>query len=141
MDKGLINKKQREILSYLKKEILEKGYPPSVREICTAVGLKSTSSVHAHLEALEKHGYIKKDATKPRAIEILDDIFQEQRLERISGAEEPISDTQDNLVEVPIIGEVAAGQPLLAVERIESYFPRTRGPSSKQSDLSSESKR
>ena len=123
MDKGLINKKQREILSYLKKEILEKGYPPSVREICTAVGLKSTSSVHAHLEALEKHGYIKKDATKPRAIEILDDIFQEQRLERISGAEEPISDTQDNLVEVPIIGEVAAGQPLLAVERIESYFP------------------
>ena len=79
MDKGLINKKQREILSYLKKEILEKGYPPSVREICTAVGLKSTSSVHAHLEALEKHGYIKKDATKPRAIEILDDFFQEQR--------------------------------------------------------------
>ena len=116
MDKGLINKKQREILSYLKKEILEKGYPPSVREICTAVGLKSTSSVHAHLEALEKHGYIKKDATKPRAIEILDDIFQEQRLERISGAEEPISDTQDNLVEVPIIGEVAAGQPLLEVK-------------------------
>ena len=75
MYKGLINKKQREILSYLKKEILEKGYPPSVREICTDVGLKSTSSVHAHLEALEKHGYIKKDATKPRAIEILDDFF------------------------------------------------------------------
>lgn len=123
MAKGPINHKQQEILSYLKNEILEKGYPPSVREICTAVGLKSTSSVHAHLEALEKNGYIKKDATKPRAIEILDDAFQEERLDRISGFEEGVASNTDNLVGVPVIGEVAAGQPLLAVERIESYFP------------------
>ena len=73
MEKGPISKKQKEILEYIKKEILERGFPPAVREICEAVQLKSTSSVHAHLEALEKHGYIKKDATKPRAIEILDD--------------------------------------------------------------------
>lgn len=123
MAKGPINHKQQEILSYLKNEILEKGYPPSVREICTAVGLKSTSSVHAHLEALEKNGYIKKDATKPRAIEILDDAFQEERLDRIAGFEEGAASNTDNLVGVPVIGEVAAGQPLLAVERIESYFP------------------
>ena len=75
MSKGPISKKQEIILEYLKQVILERGYPPSVREICEAVNLKSTSSVHSHLEALEKNGYIKKDATKPRAIEILDDDF------------------------------------------------------------------
>lgn len=122
MAKGPINRKQQEILSYLKQEILERGYPPSVREICSAVGLKSTSSVHAHLEALEKNGYIKKDATKPRAIEILDEDFQEQRIGMFSDADVAPADP-DSLVGVPIIGEVAAGQPLLAVERIESYFP------------------
>ena len=74
MTYGKISKKQSEILEYMKKEILNRGFPPSVREICQAVHLKSTSSVHAHLETLEKNGYIKRDATKPRAIEILDDI-------------------------------------------------------------------
>ena len=119
MTRGPISKKQEVILEYLKKEILERGYPPSVREICEAVHLKSTSSVHAHLEALEKNGYIKKDATKPRAIEILDEEFQAQRIRRISGTENP----QPELASIPVIGQVAAGQPLLAVEQIESYFP------------------
>ena len=105
---GIISKKQQEILDYIKSEILNKGYPPAVREICEAVNLRSTSSVHAHLETLEKNGYIRRDPTKPRAIEIIDDSFNLTRRE---------------LVNVPIIGSVAAGQPLLAVESVESYFP------------------
>ena len=107
---GKISSKQREILEYIKQEILNKGYPPAVREICEAVHLKSTSSVHSHLETLEKNGYIRRDPTKPRAIEIIDDNFNLTRRE---------------VVNVPIIGQVAAGQPLLAVENIENYFPIT----------------
>ena len=105
---GKISSKQREILEYIKQEILNKGYPPAVREICEAVHLKSTSSVHSHLETLEKNGYIRRDPTKPRAIEIIDDNFNLTRRE---------------VVNVPIIGQVAAGQPLLAVENIQNYFP------------------
>ena len=105
---GKISSKQREILEYIKQEILNKGYPPAVREICEAVHLKSTSSVHSHLETLEKNGYIRRDPTKPRAIEIIDDNFNLVRRE---------------VVNVPIVGTVAAGQPLLAVENIEGYFP------------------
>ena len=103
-----ISKKQTEILEYIKSQILNKGYPPSVRDICEAVELKSTSSVHSHLETLEKNGYIRRDPTKPRAIEIIDDNFNLVRRE---------------VVNVPIIGRVAAGQPILAVENVESYFP------------------
>ena len=105
---GKISSKQQEILEYIKQEILNKGYPPAVREICEAVHLKSTSSVHSHLETLEKNGYIRRDPTKPRAIEIIDDNFNLTRRE---------------VVNVPIIGQVAAGQPLLTVENIENYFP------------------
>lgn len=108
MTYGRISKKQQEILDYIKNEILNRGFPPSVREICEAVNLKSTSSVHSHLEALEKNGYIRRDATKPRAIEIIDDNFNLVRRE---------------VVNVPLIGTVAAGQPILAVENIENYFP------------------
>ena len=105
---GQITPKQEEILNYIKNEILERGFPPAVREICQAVHLKSTSSVHSHLESLEKHGYIRRDPTKPRAIEILDDSFNMLRRE---------------MVNVPIVGTVAAGQPLLAEQNIDSYFP------------------
>lgn len=105
---GKITTKQQEILEYIKNEILNRGFPPAVREICEAVNLKSTSSVHAHLESLEKNGYIRRDPTKPRAIEILDDNFNLTRRE---------------VVNVPIVGTVAAGQPILAVENIENYFP------------------
>ena len=75
MNNGRITPKQQEILDFMKARILEKGYPPSVREICEAVSLKSTSSVHAHLETLEKNGYIRRDPAKPRAIEIMDSAF------------------------------------------------------------------
>ncbi|RKJ00972.1 transcriptional repressor LexA [bacterium D16-54] len=108
MNQGKITSKQQEILEYIKNTILKKGYPPTVREICEAVRLKSTSSVHSHLETLERNGYIRRDPTKPRAMEILDDTFGLTRRE---------------MVQVPMIGTVAAGQPILAEENIEDYFP------------------
>ncbi len=108
MAQGKISKKQLEILEYIKSEILRIGYPPAVREICEAVNLKSTSSVHAHLESLEKNGYIRRDPTKPRAIEIIDDTFNLTRRE---------------VANVPMIGQVAAGEPILAEENITNYFP------------------
>ena len=108
MRQGKITDKQREILEYIKEMILKKGYPPAVREICEAVHLKSTSSVHSHLESLEKNGYIRRDPTKPRTIEILDDDFALTRRE---------------LVNVPVIGTVAAGVPILAEQNIEDYLP------------------
>ena len=108
MGRGKITAKQQQILDYIKDEILNKGYPPAVREICDAVNLKSTSSVHSHLETLEKNGYIRRDPTKPRAIEICDDNFQMVRTEMVS---------------LPVIGTVAAGAPILAEENVSSYFP------------------
>lgn len=108
MANGKLSTKQAEILEYIKEQILERGYPPAVREVCDAVHLKSTSSVHSHLETLEKNGFIRRDPTKPRAIEICDDSFQLVRHEMAS---------------IPIVGTVAAGQPILAQENIEGYFP------------------
>ena len=108
MAQDKITPKQQEILEYIKETILKKGYPPAVREICEAVHLKSTSSVHSHLETLEEKGYIRRDPTKPRTIEIIDDCFNLTRRE---------------VVNVPILGTVAAGQPLYAEENIENYYP------------------
>ncbi len=105
---GKISDKQQEILDYIKSQIIERGFPPSVRDICTAVHLKSTSSVHSHLETLEKNGYIRRDPTKPRAIEILDESFNMLRRE---------------MVNIPILGQVAAGEPILAEQNIEEYIP------------------
>ena len=103
-----LTSKQQEILEYIKETILNKGYPPAVREICEAVHLKSTSSVHSHLETLEEKGYIRKNPAKPRTIEIIDDCFNLTRRE---------------VVNVPLVGTVAAGVPLLAEENIENYYP------------------
>ena len=108
MSYGKISPKQTEILNYIKSEILNKGYSPTVRDIGLAVNLKSTSSVHAHLETLEKNGYIRRDPTKPRTIQIVDESFNL---------------TRRDMVNVPLVGQVAAGQPLLAVETITGYFP------------------
>ena len=108
MGYGKITAKQQQILDYIKQEILNRGYPPTVREICETVNLKSTSSVHSHLETLEKNGYIRRDPTKPRAIEICDDSFQMVRTEMVS---------------LPIVGQVAAGTPILAEQNIQDYFP------------------
>jgi len=108
MGYGKITAKQQQILDYIKQEILNRGYPPTVREICETVNLKSTSSVHSHLETLEKNGYIRRDPTKPRAIEICDDSFQMVRTEMVS---------------LPVVGRVAAGVPILAEQNIDEYLP------------------
>lgn len=103
-----LSQRQNEILSFIKQEIRRKGYPPSVREIGDAVGLMSSSTVHGHLQTLEDKGYIRRDATKPRAIEVL----------------ESSSDVPDKkVVQVPIVGRVTAGLPILAQENIEDTFP------------------
>lgn len=108
MSSDKLTQKQTEILEYIKEEILKRGYPPTVREIGLKVNLSSSSSVHHNLDVLQSKGYIRKDPTKPRAIEICDDSFQQIRTEMTS---------------VPVVGYVAAGQPILAQENIESYFP------------------
>ena len=104
-----LNNKQVEILDYMKSQINYKGYPPSVREICEAVGLRSTSTVHGHLAKLEEKGYIRRDATKPRAIEILTDDSQ--------------LIYKKEVLNIPVVGRVTAGNPILAIENIEDTFP------------------
>ncbi len=104
-----ISKKQQEIYDFINDELYTRGYPPSVREICTAVNLKSTSTVHGHLQKLQTKGYIKRDPTKPRAIEVM--------------ARDSIYKGNKEMVNVPIVGLVTAGQPILAVENIEDTFP------------------
>ena len=108
MGKEPISAKQQEILQVIKDAILQKGYPPAVREICAAVDLRSTSTVHAHLEKLEQAGYIRRDPAKNRSIEIVDDDFGLTRRE---------------MANIPIVGRVAAGAPLLAEQNIEGYYP------------------
>lgn len=105
-----LSQKQIEILLFIKSELQKKGYPPAVREICKGVGLKSTSTVHGHLERLEQKGYIRKDPTKPRAIEILD-------------KDEDYLFSHKKTLDVPIVGRVTAGVPILAVENIEDTYP------------------
>jgi len=105
-----LTQKQIEILFFIKSEIQRQGYPPSVRDICKGVNLKSTSTVHSHLEKLEEKGYIRRDATKPRAIEILDKSDNSLLVSK-------------KTVDVPIVGKVTAGEPILAIQNIEDTFP------------------
>jgi len=109
-----LTKKQIQILEFMKKELKHKGYPPSVREIGAAVDLKSSSSVHSQLEKLEAKGYIKKDPTKPRAIEIIKKSNEDNYDDIILAAE---------IINVPVVGNITAGQPILAVENITDVFP------------------
>ncbi|HHX02253.1 MAG TPA: transcriptional repressor LexA [Firmicutes bacterium] len=109
-----LSARQKSILKFINEQVQLKGYPPSVREIGAAVGLASSSTVHAHLRKLEEYGYIRRDPTKPRAIEVLhseDDSYTGSRMYN-----RPI-------VNVPVVGQVTAGEPILAVENIEEYFP------------------
>jgi len=105
-----LSNRQQAILEFIRSEVREKGYPPSVREIGEAVGLASSSTVHGHLDRLEKKGFIRRDPTKPRAIELLGD-DDERELVRLA------------VSRVPLVGKVTAGQPITAVENIEEYFP------------------
>ncbi|AMB89885.1 transcriptional repressor LexA [Bacillus altitudinis] len=104
-----LSKRQLDILKFIKEEVKSKGYPPSVREIGEAVGLASSSTVHGHLARLETKGLIRRDPTKPRAIEVLD--------------EEEMNIPKSTVMNVPVIGKVTAGLPITAVENVEEYFP------------------
>jgi repressor LexA len=116
MSSHSLTQRQRSILSYIKRELRQKGYPPSVREMGEAVGLKSSSTVHSHLTKLEEMGYIRRDPTKPRAIEVLDDF-------RYETSDNPIPSLYENLVAVPLVGRITAGEPILAQESIEETYP------------------
>ncbi|WP_318615326.1 transcriptional repressor LexA [Sporosarcina sp. YIM B06819] len=104
-----ISKRQEDILAFIKEEVKKKGYPPSVREIGEAVGLASSSTVHGHLARLESKGFIRRDPTKPRAIEVLDP--------------EGLEAMKPGVINVPLVGKVTAGLPITAIENIEEYFP------------------
>ncbi|MEH7094503.1 transcriptional repressor LexA [Neobacillus vireti] len=116
-----ISKRQQDILEFIKDEVKSKGYPPSVREIGEAVGLASSSTVHGHLARLESKGLIRRDPTKPRAIEILD-------------ADEAAQIPRNKVVNVPVVGKVTAGLPITAIENVEEYFPlpETLAPADEQ---------
>jgi repressor LexA len=115
--------KQQEILEYVYKCVNENGYPPSVREICAAVGFKSTSTVHAYLQKLTDSGVLQKDATKPRAIKILDNSNLNANTNTTSSNSKEGYYTSREMVDIPVVGKVAAGQPILAVENITDTFP------------------
>lgn len=114
MSSNELSNKQLMILEFIKEQLLAKGYPPSVREICQAVGLKSTSTVHSHLNKLEKLGYIRRDPTKPRAIEILDggNVFASNN-----------NTVMQEMINLPLVGQVTAGEPILAQQNIQEYIP------------------
>ncbi|GAA0713692.1 transcriptional repressor LexA [Paraclostridium ghonii] len=107
-----LTNKQIMILEFIKNQLTQKGYPPSVREICAAVDLRSTSTVHSHLNKLEKLGYIRRDATKPRAIEVLD-----------SNRSEGVNGLNQEVLHLPVIGQITAGEPIFAEQNIEEYIP------------------
>ena len=113
----MLKDREKKILDFMKKEIKQKGYPPTVREICTALGIKSTSTVHKDIAALEKEGYIRKDPSKPRALMLVDSEEEAGAANRFSNAE------RTDVVEIPVVGRVAAGTPILAEENIEDSFP------------------
>ena len=107
-----LTNKQAMIFEFIKEQQLAKGYPPSVREICSAVGLKSTSTVHSHLNKLEKLGYIRRDPTKPRAIEILN-----------TNSTDDVTGMNQEIIQIPVVGQITAGEPILAEQNIEEYIP------------------
>lgn len=107
-----LTSKQAMIFEFIKEQQLAKGYPPSVREICSAVGLKSTSTVHSHLNKLEKLGYIRRDPTKPRAIEILN-----------TNSTDDVTGMNQEIIQIPVVGQITAGEPILAEQNIEEYIP------------------
>ncbi len=114
----MLKEREQRILDYMKQEVREKGYPPTVREICTALNIKSTSTVHKDIASLERQGYLKKDPAKPRALMIVDQ--EGDGYEEFSGGGDAV---RTDVVEIPVVGRIAAGQPILAEQNIEDSFP------------------
>ena len=116
----MLTKRQKQILEFIEESIYKSGYPPSVREICKGVGLSSTSTVHSHLSKLQELGYLRRDKTKPRALEILKNKKQDKGRAKTK-FENP--DFESNYINIPLVGDVTAGEPILAEENIENYYP------------------
>ena len=116
-----LKEREQKILSYMKEEIRTKGYPPTVREICAALGIKSTSTAHKDIESLVKQGYLVKDPSKPRALMVVDPVSGRQ--DNGAGQENGISQLRDDVIDIPVVGRVAAGTPILAEQHIEDTFP------------------
>ncbi len=120
----MLKPRQQKILDFMKEEISTKGYPPTVREICAAIGIKSTSTVHKDIETLVSEGYLKKDPSKPRALMVVDPKTKSGHVDAAGSANAPSGETLPyNVVEVPVIGRVAAGEPIFAEQNIEDSFP------------------
>lgn len=118
--------REKNILKYMRSEIQKKGYPPTVREMCQALNIKSTSTAHKDLASLERKGYIRKDVSKPRAIEILysePDIHAAEKIQTSNGADSSVDTERTDVLNIPIVGRIAAGTPVLAEENIEDTFP------------------
>lgn len=115
--------RERKILTYMKEEIRKKGYPPTVREMCTALGIKSTSTTHKDLENLEMKGYIKKDPAKPRALMIIDPDTGKSFGEAEAAGPAHESMERTDVVDIPVIGRIAAGTPILAEQNIDETIP------------------
>ena len=119
-----VRKREQDILAFLKKEISKKGYPPTVREICESVGIKSTSTVHKDLDSLRAQGYLRKDPSKPRALVVVDrDEDKAKQTPRVESKLHAVENAREDVIDVPIIGNVAAGMPILAEENFEGNFP------------------
>lgn len=121
----MLKDREQKILDYMKEEIREKGYPPTVREICSALGIKSTSTAHKDIDSLVKQGYIKKDPSKPRALMIVDNSPEDTSFDRAANqyGNAPDSVLHEEVVDIPVVGRIAAGTPILAEQNIEDSFP------------------
>lgn len=127
----MLKEREQKVLDFMKDEVREKGYPPTVREICTALGIRSTSTVHKDIASLEKQGYLKKDPSKPRALMIVDpqtnERIDQQRLQSEAAFGAASAGAQEvertDIVEIPVVGRIAAGTPILAEQNVEDSFP------------------
>lgn len=122
---NILTDREKQILEYMRKEIKKKGYPPTVREVCASLNIKSTSTVHKALGVLEKQGYIRKDPSKRRAVEILGSKKESEPIRKLFDDEQTSYDNaiRSDVVDIPIVGRIAAGTPILAEENIEDSFP------------------
>lgn len=121
----MLKEREKKILDFMKSEIREKGYPPTVREICAAIGIKSTSTAHKDIASLEAQGYLRKDPARPRALLVVDDDFDQQAAVKSASGGSGIADRAEHtaVVEIPVVGRIAAGTPILAEQNIEDSFP------------------
>lgn len=118
----MLTEREQRVLDFMKKEIRENGFPPTVREICAALNIRSTSTAHKDIDSLVKKGYVKKNPAKPRAFIVLDDDFDQQKAVADASSMEMPPERTD-VIDVPVVGRIAAGVPILAEQNVEDSFP------------------